>query len=140
MYNFFSIFYGDCEFSDSPILQNSGISDSKNILLWNLQLRQGNGPINLTRNPVLSSNSIAILSLVLSNKRGGYFSQGEYQPQMQEPFRSWHSISTLPVISSFMIFCVARTFWVERHLDVVLKVLQVVGSKFIFYKTCRYLP
>ena len=39
-----------------------------------------------------------------------------------------------------MKFCVARTSWVERHLDVVLKVLQVVGSKFIFYETCRYLP
>ena len=50
-----------------------------------------------------------------------------------------HSISTLPVILSFMKFCVARTFWVERHLDVVLEVLQV-GSKFLFYKTCRDLP
>ena len=28
-----------------------------------------------------------------------------------------------------MKFCVAQTFWVERHLDVVLEVLQVVGSK-----------
>ena len=42
-----------------------------------------------------------------------------------------HSILTLPVILSFMKFCVARTFWVERHLDVVLQVLQVVGSKFL---------
>ena len=37
-----------------------------------------------------------------------------------------------------MKFCVAGTFWVKRHLDVVLKVLQVVGESF-FYKTCRYL-
>ena len=51
-----------------------------------------------------------------------------------------HSKSTLPVISSFMKFCVARTFWVEQNLDVVLEVLQVVGSKNFFYKTCRYLP
>ena len=51
-----------------------------------------------------------------------------------------HSIPTLPVILSFMKFCVARTFWVERHLDVVLQVLQVVGLKFLFYKTCRDLP
>ena len=51
-----------------------------------------------------------------------------------------HSILTLPVILSFMKFCVARTFWVECHLDVVLEVLQVVGSKFLFYKTCRDLP
>ena len=29
----------------------------------------------------------------------------------------------------FMKFCVAQTFWVERHLDVVLEVLQVDGSK-----------
>ena len=41
-------------------------------------------------------------------------------------------ISTLPVISSFMKFCVAQTFFVERHLDVVLEVHQVVGSKFLF--------
>ena len=50
------------------------------------------------------------------------------------------SISTLPIISSFMKFCLARTFWVELHLGVILEVLQMVGSKFIFYKTCRYLP
>ena len=48
-------------------------------------------------------------------------------------------ISTLPVISSFMKFCVAWTFWVERHLDVVLEVLQVVGPNLFFYETCRYL-
>ena len=39
-----------------------------------------------------------------------------------------------------MKFCVARTFLVERHLDVVLEVLQVVGSKFLFYKICWDLP
>ena len=39
-----------------------------------------------------------------------------------------------------MKFCVAQTFWVERHLDVVLEVLQVVESKFPFYKTYKYLP
>ena len=37
-----------------------------------------------------------------------------------------------------MKFCVAPTFWVELNLDVVLEVLQVVGLKFLFYKTCRY--
>ena len=47
------------------------------------------------------------------------------------PFRSFRF---------FVNFCVARTLWVKRHLDVVLEVLQVVGSKFLFYKTCRYLP
>ena len=30
-----------------------------------------------------------------------------------------------------MKFCVAQTFWVEPHLDVVLEVLQVVGLKFL---------
>ena len=50
------------------------------------------------------------------------------------------SISTFRVISSFMKFCEARTFWVERHLDVDLEVLQVIGSKFLFFKTCRELP
>ena len=51
------------------------------------------------------------------------------------------SISTLSVILSFMKICVARTFLVERHLDVVLEVLQVVqGSKFLFYKICWDLP
>ena len=39
-----------------------------------------------------------------------------------------------------MKFFVAQTFWVERHLDVVLEVLQVVGSNFLFHETCRYLP
>ena len=38
-----------------------------------------------------------------------------------------------------MKFCVARTFWVEHHLDVVLEVLQVVGSK-PGSEACRYLP
>ena len=33
-----------------------------------------------------------------------------------------------------------KSVWVERYLDVVLEVLQVVGSKFQnVYKTCRYL-
>ena len=41
-----------------------------------------------------------------------------------------HSILTLLVILSFMKFCVDQTFWVECQLDVVLEVLQVVGSKF----------
>ena len=48
-------------------------------------------------------------------------------------------ISTLPVFS-FLKFYVAQTFFVERHLDGVLEVLQWVGSKFLFYETCRYLP
>ena len=39
-----------------------------------------------------------------------------------------------------MIFCVVQPFWVERHLDVVLEVLQMVRSKFLLYETCRYLP
>ena len=38
-----------------------------------------------------------------------------------------------------MKFCVAQFFCIKRHLDVVLEVLQVVGSKFLFYKTCRCL-
>ena len=38
------------------------------------------------------------------------------------------------VILSFMKYCVDQTLWVEHHLDVVLKVLQVVWSKFIFTK------
>ena len=50
------------------------------------------------------------------------------------------SILTLPVILSVMKFCVARTVWVKHHLDVLLEFLQVVGSKFLFFKTCRYLP
>ena len=37
------------------------------------------------------------------------------------------------VILSFIKFCVARTFLVELHLDVVLKVFQVVGSKKLQY-------
>ena len=37
MYNFFQFFCRECEFSDSPILRNSGISDSRNISLCNLQ-------------------------------------------------------------------------------------------------------
>ena len=40
--------------------------------------------------------------------------------------------STLPVIMSFMKFCVAQTLFVERRLDVVFEVLKVVGSKFLF--------
>ena len=44
------------------------------------------------------------------------------------------SISTITVILSFMIIFVARTFWVELHLNVVLKDLQVVGSNFFFFK------
>ena len=43
------------------------------------------------------------------------------------------SILTLQVISCFMWFCIAQTFWVELHLDVVLEVLKVAGSKFLFY-------
>ena len=46
------------------------------------------------------------------------------------------SISNLLVISYFMKFYVDQTFWVERHLGVVLKVLLVVGSK-KNCKTCR---
>ena len=42
-----------------------------------------------------------------------------------------HSISTLPVIWSFMKLCVTRSFWVERHLYVVHEVLQVVGSHLV---------
>ena len=41
----------------------------------------------------------------------------------------------LQVISSFVKFCVTRTFWVELRPDVVLEALQVAGSKFLtFYK------
>ena len=43
-------------------------------------------------------------------------------------FFTKNSISTLSVILFFMKFCVAQTFWVERYLDDVLEVLQVVGS------------
>ena len=46
----------------------------------------------------------------------------------------------IPEFSSFRKFCVVQTFLVERHLDVVLGVLQVVISKFHLYDTCRYLP
>ena len=35
-----------------------------------------------------------------------------------------------------MKFCVARSFGVERHLDVILDVLQVVGSKNVFFSQC----
>ena len=35
-------------------------------------------------------------------------------------------ISTLPVILSYLKFCVAQTFLVELHLDDVFKILQVV--------------
>ena len=42
-------------------------------------------------------------------------------------------IYTLSVISSFIKFCVARTFFVERHLDAVLERLQVVESKFLYF-------
>ena len=48
-------------------------------------------------------------------------------------------ITPITVILSFMKFCVARTFLVERHLDVVLEVLRWLDQNF-FYKTCRYLP
>ena len=44
-------------------------------------------------------------------------------------------IATLPVFSSFMKFCVTLTNFVERHIDVVLEVLQVVGSKKKIYET-----
>ena len=40
------------------------------------------------------------------------------------------SISTLPVILSFMNFCVARTFLVELHLDDVFEVL-LAGLKLV---------
>ena len=53
----------------------------------------------------------------------------ELRSQMKLASKMRQYKSTLPVISSFKKFCVARTFWVERHLDVVLEVLQVVGSK-----------
>ena len=39
-----------------------------------------------------------------------------------------------------MKFSVAQTFFVKRHLNVVLEDLQVVGSKLLFDETCRYLP
>ena len=39
----------------------------------------------------------------------------------------------------YEILC-SSNFLVKHHLDVVLEVLQVVGSKFLFYKTCRDLP
>ena len=38
---------------------------------------------------------------------------------------------------SLMKLCVARTFLVELHLVEVLEVLQVVGSKLLFYKPIR---
>ena len=46
-------------------------------------------------------------------------------------------ISTLLVILSFKKFCVARTFWIELHLDDVLEALLVVWYKFIFYNTWK---
>ena len=39
----------------------------------------------------------------------------------------------------YEILC-SSNFLVERHLDIVLAVLKVVGWKCIFNKTCRYLP
>ena len=56
------------------------------------------------------------------------------ESQMKLASKMRQCISTLPIISSFMKFCVSRTFCVERHLEVVLEVLQVVGSKFLFFK------
>ena len=41
--------------------------------------------------------------------------------------------------SHYEILC-SSNFFVEHHLDVILEVLQVVGSKFLFHETCRYLP
>ena len=41
------------------------------------------------------------------------------------------SISTLPVILSFIKFCVARALLVELHLDDVLEVLLGVGTIFL---------
>ena len=38
-----------------------------------------------------------------------------------------------PFRSFLMKFCEAQTFRVERHLDVVLEVLQMVGSKLLFF-------
>ena len=37
-----------------------------------------------------------------------------------------HYISTLPVIWSFMKFCVARTFWVERQ-DSLSKNIKMIA-------------
>ena len=53
----------------------------------------------------------------------------ELRSQMKLASKMRQYISTLPVILSFMKFCVARTCFVERHLDDVLEVLQLVGSK-----------
>ena len=47
------------------------------------------------------------------------------------------SISTLPIIFSFIQFCVARTLLVDFHLDNVLEVLLVVGLKFSFTKLVK---
>ena len=66
------------------------------------------------------------------------FSTNRSQMKLASKMRQY--ISTLPVFLSFRKFCVAQTFFVERHLDVVLEVLQVVGSKYLFSETCRYLP
>ena len=35
---------------------------------------------------------------------------------------------------SFMKFCVAQTIFCQKHLDIVLEVLQVVESKFLLMK------
>ena len=46
----------------------------------------------------------------------------ELKSQMKLASKMRQYISTFPVISSFMKFCVARTFFVEHHLDVILEV------------------
>ena len=45
------------------------------------------------------------------------------------------NISTLPVISFFMKFCIAKTILVKFHLDVVLKDLQGPGLDQNFFFT-----
>ena len=67
------------------------------------------------------------------------FVEGETRTSRSFKVSDW-DILKLPVFSSFMKFCAAQTFLVERHRDVVLEVIQVAGSKFLFYETCRYLP
>ena len=49
-------------------------------------------------------------------------------------FSTRNSIATLPVISSFMKFCEARTFWVERHLDVVSRSSRWFDQNLFFTK------
>ena len=49
-----------------------------------------------------------------------YFLELKSQMKLASKMRQY--ISTFPVISSFMKFCVARTFFVEHHLDVILEV------------------